>query len=310
MRKKLQVNVYNQGQLRLYNQDCLQVFSTLDSESVDLIVTSPPYCMGKKYENVSDDVESFITMNRKAISKSQRVLRKGGSLCWQVGFHVKDSIVVPLDCLVYDIVEKINRSLADDSKLYLHNRIVWCFGHGLNAEKRLSGRYETIMWFTKGKEYNFNLNAIRIPQKYPGKKYAKGIKAGQFSGNVAGKNPSDVWQIPSDVWDIPNVKANHIEKTEHPCQFPIAIPQRLIKALTKPGDVVMDPFSGSGTTAVACVLENRKFIGCELKEEYIEIADKRINEALNGDIKYRPDVPVIEPDLSQKVAQKPEGFKW
>ncbi len=294
---------YDQGNIKLFHSDCIDVFSELQSECVDLIITSPPYCMGKEYESISDDINSFKKLNKKVIAESMRILKKGGSLCWQVGFHVKDSVIIPLDCLIYDIVDVLNKSVDSQSRLYLHNRIIWTFGHGLNAEKRLSGRYETILWYTKGTEYLFNLDAIRIPQKYPGKKYSKGKKAGEFSGNPLGKNPSD-------VWEIPNVKANHIEKTEHPCQFPIAIPQRLIKALTKPGDVVMDPFSGSGTTAVACVLENRKFIGCEVKEEYIEIADKRINEALNGDIKYRPDVPVIEPDLSQKVAQKPEGFKW
>lgn len=303
MKKSLKEINYSQGQLKLYNNDCLQVFSSLNTESIDLIVTSPPYCMGKEYENVSDDIDSFTKLNKKAIYESQRVLKKGGSLCWQVGFHVKDSVIIPLDCLIYNIVEELNQALEADSKLYLHNRIIWSFGHGLNAEKRLSGRYETILWFTKGMEYHFNLDSIRIPQKYPGKRYAKGKKAGEFSGNPLGKNPSD-------VWDIPNVKANHIEKTEHPCQFPIAIPQRLIKALTCQGDTVMDPFSGSGTTAIACILENRKFVGCELKEEYIDIADKRIVDALNGIIKCRPDVPVMEPDISQKVAQKPEGFKW
>lgn len=299
----MQEIVYNEGQIRLFEDDCLKILPLFGDESIDLIVTSPPYCMKKEYENISDDIDSFKSLNMKVIRESQRLLKKGGSLCWQVGFHVKDSIVVPLDILIYEIVEEINKELKDDSKLYLHNRIVWSFGHGLNAEKRLSGRYETIMWFTKGKNYNFDLDSIRIPQKYPGKKYSKGLKAGQFSGNILGKNPSD-------VWDIPNVKANHIEKTEHPCQFPIAIPQRLIKALTKPGNVIMDPFLGSGTTAIACIIEKRNFIGCELKKEYIEIAKHRIQDALDGKIKCRPDVPVKEPDIRQKVAQKPEGFKW
>lgn len=295
--------IYNDTKIQLYNEDCIKVFRSLDNESIDLIVTSPPYCMGKEYENISDDIDSFISLNKKAITEAQRVLKKGGNLCWQIGFHVKDSIIVPLDCLIYQIVEDINKSLTSDYKLYLHNRIVWSFGHGLNAEKRLSGRYETIMWYTKGKDYSFNLDAIRIPQKYPGKKYSKGIKAGQYSGNPLGKNPSD-------VWDIPNVKANHVEKTAHPCQFPIAIPQRLIKALTQHGDIVMDPFCGSGTSAIACIIEGRNFIGCELKEEYISIAKQRITDAINGNIKCRPDVPVIKPDKKQKVAQKPEEFKW
>lgn len=294
---------YNNGQIEIYNENCIAVLAKIPNETVQLVVTSPPYCMGKEYENLSDDINSFIKLNKKAIKESHRILQIGGSLCWQVGFHVKESTIVPLDCIIYNIVEDINKKLADNSKLYLHNRIIWSFGHGLNAEKRLSGRYETIMWFTKGNKYDFNLDAVRIPQKYPGKKYAHGKKAGQFSGNPLGKNPSD-------VWDIPNVKANHIEKTEHPCQFPVSIPQRLIKALTAEGSIVVDPFMGSGTTAVACILEQRKFIGCELKREYVEISQRRIQEAIDGSIKYRPDVPVIEPDLTQKVAQKPEGFKW
>lgn len=299
----MKVSTYNQNQIIMYNEDCLNVFSSIDDNSIDLIVTSPPYCMGKEYESISDDIESFIALNKKALNEAHRVIKRGGSICWQIGFHVKDSVVVPLDCLIYEIVQKLNEPLPTEDKLYLHNRIVWTFGHGLNAEKRLSGRYETIMWFTKGKDYIFNLDDIRVPQKYPGKKYSKGKKAGQFSGNPLGKNPSD-------VWDIPNVKANHIEKTEHPCQFPIAIPQRLIKALTKLDGIVMDPFAGSGTTAIACIIEGRKFIGCEVKKEYVQIADKRIQEALRGEVRYRPDVPVMEPDIKQKVAQKPEEFKW
>ena len=163
--------------------------------------------------------------------------------------------------------------------------------------------YETIMWFTKGSSYTFNLDPIRIPQKYPGKKYSRGPRAGQYSGNPLGKNPSD-------VWDIPNVKANHVEKTSHPCQFPIVIPQKLIKCLTSEGDIVVDPFFGSGTTAVACVIENRRFIGAEIQKSYFEIAKERVMNSLEGDIKYRPDVPVVEPDKNLKVAQKPEGFKW
>ena len=206
-------------------------------------------------------------------------------------------------CIIYNIVEELNEKLSPDEKLYLHNRIVWTFGHGLNAEKRLSGRYETILWFTKGNEYFFNLDPIRIPQKYPGKKYSHGPKAGQYSGNPLGKNPSD-------VWDIPNVKANHVEKTDHPCQFPIVIPQKLIKCLTNEEDIVIDPFSGSGTTAIACIIEQRRFIGTEIQESYFDIAKNRIEQAINGEIKYRPDVPVMEPDKKQKVAQKPEDFKW
>lgn len=289
--------------ITVYNEDCLKVLSKIEDKSISLIVTSPPYCIGKEYENLSDDIDSFKNVNKSVIKECIRLLKPGGSLCWQVGFHIKNSVIVPLDCLIYNIVQEINTLLPKDEQLLLHNRIVWTFGHGLNAEKRLSGRYETIMWFTKGPEYMFDLDSIRIPQKYPGKKYSRGPKAGQYSGNPLGKNPTD-------VWDIPNVKANHVEKTNHPCQFPIVIPQRLIKCLTNKGDVVLDPFSGSGTTAIACIIEERKFIGCEIKECYFDIIKKRVTDAFDGNIPYRPDVPVIEPDLNQKVAQKPGDFKW
>lgn len=293
---------FNKQNITLYNCDCLDLFKNIQDETISLIVTSPPYCIGKEYENLDDDISSFKKLNKKVLSESYRVLKKGGSLCWQIGFHVKNSTIIPLDCIVYNLIEEINKNKQDSEKMKLRNRIVWTFGHGLNAEKRLSGRYETIMWFTKGDNYTFNLDPIRVPQKYPGKKYFRGKKVGEYSGNPLGKNPSD-------VWDIPNVKANHIEKTAHPCQFPIVIPQKLIKALTNEGDIILDPFFGSGTTAVACLFENRAFIGSELKQEYVGIAVDRINETLSGNIKYRPDVPPVEPDKKQKVAQKPEGFK-
>jgi len=294
---------FDEGRIKIYPEDCIKILNKVPDETVSLVITSPPYCMGKEYECISDDVESFKSQNEKVIKESIRVLKKGGSLCWQVGFHVKDSVVVPLDCLIYNIVENINKELPDDSKMLLHNRIIWTFGHGLNSEKRLSGRYETILWFTKGNQYVFNLDSIRVPQKYPGKKYSRGAKKGQYSGNPLGKNPTD-------VWDIPNVKANHVEKTKHPCQFPIVLPQKLIDALTVENDLVIDPYLGSGTTAIACIIEKRRFLGCEIKKEYIDIASSRITDALKGDIPYRPDIPVAKPDIKQKVAQKPEDFKW
>ena len=116
----------------------------------------------------------------------------------------------------------------------MRNRIIWHFGHGLHASKRFSGRYETIIWFTKSDNYYFNIDPTRIPQKYPNKKHFKGKKRGELSCNPLGKNPSD-------VWDIPNVKSNHIEKTDHPCQFPVALVERFILSTTKERDIVFDP---------------------------------------------------------------------
>lgn len=176
-----------------------------------------------------------------------RALKRGGSLCWQVGHHVNKGVVTPLDAIAYTIFSK-------HKDLLLRNRIVWTFAHGVHASRRFSGRHETVLWFTKGTDYTFDLDSVRVPQKYPGKRYYKGPKKGELSGNPLGKNPSD-------VWDIPNVKANHIEKTEHPCQFPVALAQRLIRALTKPGELIVDPFLGSGTskwTRYAVILDDER----------------------------------------------------
>lgn len=294
---------YDKNNIKIYNDDCLNLVKNLLDNSVSLIVTSPPYCMKKAYENKSDDINTFNLNNEYIIKECIRVLKPGGSLCWQVGYHVNKNETIPLDILIYNIVDKINQDLADENKLVLRNRIVWSFGHGLNATLRFSGRHETILWFTKGSEYTFNLDCVRIPQKYPGKTHSKGKKKGQISGNPLGKNPSD-------VWDIPNVNANHVEKTEHPCQFPEALVQRLILALTNENEVVLDPYLGSGTTALACYLNNRKFLGSELEEQYINICLKRLENAEQNIVKIREDIPVKQPDPNTKVAKKPDNFLW
>ena len=110
------------------------------------------------------------------------------------------------------------------------------------------------------------------------------------------------------MWEIPNVKAKHIEKTEHPCQFPVAIPQRLIKALTHENALILDPFMGSGTTGVAAVVEKRRFAGAELKVDYYDIAVSRITDAIEGRAKIRDDVPVPSPNPNTAVAKLPKEF--
>ena len=281
--------------------DCFSLLDEIPDSSVDLVITSPPYCIGKSYENKSDDLEVFRQRHLDIFPQIVRILKDGGSMCWQVCYHVHDNCITPLDFFVYDCVVN-NPDPAVSQALVLRNRIVWTFGHGLNTRNRFSGRYETIMWFTKGNNYCFNLDAVRIPQKYPGKKYYKGKKKGEFSGNPNGKNPSD-------VWEIPNVKANHIEKTDHPCQFPIAIPQRLIKALTNTGDLVLDPFAGVCTTGAAAIMEGRRFVGSEKEIKYFEEGKKRLIDAKEGTLRYREDKPVYKPNPRTAVARRPDNFK-
>src|SRR5262249_1015178 len=151
---------------------------------------------GKEYDT-SLSIQDFTADHERLAPLLLRALKPGASLCWQVGHHVQRGVVVPLDAVVYPI-------FSAQAELSLRNRLGWTFGHGVHANRRFSGRHETILWFTKGDRYKFNLDAVRIPQKYPGKRYYKGPNRGQWSGNPLGKNPSD-------VWEIPNVKSKHIE---------------------------------------------------------------------------------------------------
>lgn len=286
--------------ITLFNGDCLELIKQIPDESCDLIITSPPYCIGKEYEERKKDLESFVNQQKRIVEEVYRILKIGGSVCWQIGYNITEQEVIPLDFYVYQVFNECSEK--HDIPLKLRNRIIWTFGHGLNPSQRFSGRHETILWFTKGETYSFNLDSVRVPQKYPGKKYYRGNKKGEYSGNPLGKNPTD-------VWDIPNVKANHVEKTEHPCQFPVAIPSRFIKALTPEDGVILDPYMGSGTTGVAAVLEGRKFIGAEIQENYYKIATDRIQQAIDGTVRVRPDVPVCEPNPKMAVAQLPDEFR-
>lgn len=288
------------AKFKLFNEDCRQLLSRLPDESIDLVITSPPYCMRKAYEDPHNDIETFKKQHKDIFNDLYRTLKIGGSICWQVGYHISDKCVIPLDYIIYNIFTSMSRTY--ENPLILRNRIVWTFGHGLNSTTRFSGRHEIILWFTKGKQTVFNLDSIRIPQKYPGKRSYKGPNKGQLSGNPMGKNPSD-------VWDIPNVKANHIEKTEHPCQFPVAIPQRLIRALTNKDDLVLDPFMGSGSTGVAALVEGRRFIGTEIQKKYFDISVERIEETILGKVKIREDKPVSVPNPNTAVAKLPDSFK-
>jgi adenine-specific DNA-methyltransferase len=265
----------------IYNGSCYDFVTTIPSESVKLVVTSPPYNIGKEYEKKTD-LNLYYKNQEEIIDECVRILSEDGSICWQVGNYVDNGEIIPLDILLFPIFTKHN--------LKLRNRIIWHFGHGLHASKRFSGRYETILWFTKSDNYTFNLDAVRVPQKYPNKKYFKGDKKGKLSCNPLGKNPSD-------IWEIPNVKSNHVEKTIHPCQFPIELIERLVLSMTNENDFVFDPFLGVGSTTAAAAKNNRKGIGSEIMEEYYKIAVERTKAAFTGSLKTRPmHKPVYNPD--------------
>ena len=262
--------------------DNLVFMRGLSDGSMMLVVTSPPYNLGKTYERRSS-LESYVQMQAQVIAECVRVLHPHGSLCWQVGNHVHRGEVFPLDTVLHHLFK--------DHGLKLRNRIVWHFEHGLHCSKRLSGRYETINWFTKSDDYVFNLDPIRVPSKYPNKRYFKGPNRGKLSGNPMGKNPGDVWVFP-------NVKNNHVEKTIHPCQFPVELVERLVLSMTDRGDCVLDPYMGVGSSVIAALMHERIGYGCDTVSEYVDVAWERVHAFRTGKLRTRPmGKPVYDPEM-------------
>jgi len=238
----------------------------INDESVDLIITSPPYNIkvnygnktkkGKivesksiKYEDNLSDIE-YRNLIRNVMDECYRVLKKDGSLWVNLKNKYRDGVIIPPHWIV-DFLPK----------MYLKNIVIWAFDWGGSTNKRLAPRYEYFFWFTKSKEkYKFNLNEIKIP--------AVNFRPDRYKNQL--KNPSDVWYIPL-------VSGNFIERTGHPAQYPEKLVGRIISACSAEGDLVLDPFLGSGTTAVVAKKNKRNYIGYEIIKEYIEIAEKRIS---------------------------------
>lgn len=267
-------------------------------EKFDLVVTSPPYNIGKPYELSSKSVVDYIDSQKEVIHRCVARLKSTGSICWQVGNYIdkgkngKATSIIPIDVLLFNTFLELG--------LKLRNRIVWHYRHGFHSKHRFSGRYEVILWFTKSDEYYFDLDSVRDPNatKYPGKRYYKGPKKGQYSSNPLGQNPSD-------IWDIPNVKSNHVEKTSHPCQFPVGLIERLVLALTPKTGTVFDPFSGVASAGVASIIHERKYYGCEKEVEYVNIAKQRMLDALNGKANYRPHDKAIYDHTQSNLSKRP-----
>ncbi len=300
-------DIYNtSADVVLFDGNCSELLKDIPSSSVDLVITSPPYNLGKKYEKKMS-LQAYLKNQEPVIVELVRVLADTGNLCWQVGNYIENGEVFPLDIYFYEIFKRFG--------LKLRNRIIWRFNHGLHCTKRFSGRYEVILWFSKSDDYIFNIDPVRVPAKYPGKRHFKGPKRGQLSGNPLGKNPSDVWDVVTHdwedgVWDIPNVKANHPEKTEHPCQFPVELVQRCVLALTQPDGVVFDPYCGVGSTIIAALQHDRKAIAAELDSNYITITRKRIKKFVDGELPLRPlGKPIHEPTGKERVVQLPLEWK-
>jgi adenine-specific DNA-methyltransferase len=293
---------------RLLLGDATNELGQIASGSCRLVITSPPYNIGKEYERDRPrSLEEHVKWLEPIVTACCDKVAADGHLCWQVGNYLKDGEVFPLDYFFYQMI------VSEGFKL--RNRIIWHFNFGLNAQRRFSGRYETLLWFSKSDSYFFNLEPVRVPQLYPGKRHskAKGSKAGQPSGNPAGKNPTDFWTFDPDeamhaspIWELPNVKAAHPEKTIHPCQFPSELVERCVLALTELGDTILDPFVGAGTSVIAAARHGRVGVGIDRSDEYIAVARERLRELARGELRLREfGQPVRRPKPGERVARVP-----
>ena len=245
----------------IYFGDCLDLLARTPSESIDLVVSSPPYNLGKEYEKKSA-LQVYLDGQKSVLRECTRVLKRSGSIFWQVGSFSDSGLLVPLDIRLFPILE--------DLGLLPRNRIAWVRQHGLHAKNKFSCRYETILWFTKSNEYIFNLDAIRVPQKYQNKKHFRGDRKGELSCNPDGKNPGDIWAFR-------NVKHNHEEQTIHPCQFPEDLIARIVLSTTNQEGIVFDPYMGAGTVAVVAHNLGRNFMGAETDPDYHAVAQRRLD---------------------------------
>jgi adenine-specific DNA-methyltransferase len=292
--------------------DALEWLAALPDSHFALAVTSPPYNIGKAYEvGKGWTLDDYLEFIESVVALLIPKIASTGSICWQVGNYINNGEVFPLDIYTHNLFR--SRGMK------LRNRIIWRFNFGHNANVRFSGRYETILWYSKSDKYVFNLDPVRIPQLYPGKRHAanKGRLAGLPSGNPKGKNPADFWEFSGEnefknypVWDIPNVKANHPEHTFHPCQFPVELAERCVLALSKKGQRIIDPFSGAGTTVLAAAKNGRVGVGIDSDAKYIELSRQRLQRLENGHLLVRPiGKPVRRPKLNEKVATIPEEWR-
>lgn len=259
-----------------------ELLKTLETESIDLIVADPPYNLGKDYGNNHDlkGFEEYILFTKEWLSEAKRVLKPEGSIYVFMG--------VRFISYLYDIMDR-------DLKLFFNSWIVWHYTQGMGKTKGFSPRHDDILVFNKGKNFTFNLDDIRVPQKFYRER-----------NNMRGANPGDVWQFSHVHYSNPN-------RQNHPTQKPEGIIERIVLASSNKGDIVLDPFSGSGTTLRVCQQLGRKAIGFELNPEYVAMTEQRLSEPFSGFDSVDPRMERVPNDLRREDIRKEylqNHIKW
>ncbi len=232
----------------IYLGDAIDLIKKIPTSSIDLICTDPPYNLGKDYGNNVDykKKEDYINFTQEWLLQAKRVLKEDGSIYIFMGVQFISRLFV----------------MMEDMNLFFNGWITWHYTQGVGRKKGFSPRHEDILYFTKSEKFKFNLDSVRIPQKYFRER-----------NNMSGANPGD-------VWSFSHIHYSNPERTIHPTQKPEALIKRIIEASSNEGDVVLDLFSGSGTTCVVAKKTNRQYIGFELNSDYIEISKKRLQDGI------------------------------
>ncbi|MEI6203271.1 MAG: site-specific DNA-methyltransferase [Enhydrobacter sp.] len=265
VRRRLGKPAYECGDVLLYVGDAVELMARMPDGSVDLTVTSPPYNIGKEYERALP-MSEYIEWSRSWLSGIPRITASGGAFWLNLGYApvAGEGKAVPLPYLLWDKVD-----------MFLIQEIVWNYGAGVAARNSFSPRNEKWLWYVNDPAaYTFNLDAVRDPDvKYPNQR-----KHGRLRVNPAGKNPSDVWAIPKvTTGEGGDGRRAAAERTSHPAQFPEAVITRIVRACSDPGDILLDPFGGSGTTGAVALATDRACVLFEIRADYAQIAARRLN---------------------------------
>jgi len=241
---------------KVYLGDCIEIMRQIPDGKVDLVFADPPFNIGIKYDNYNDgrSYEDYYSWSEEWIAQTCRLLKKTGSIY----VAINDEFVAEINIIL------------KKQGLYFRNWIIWYYSFGQNQRKKFSRAHTHILYFTKHKnDFIFNDHEIRVPS------------ARQLIYNDRRANPKG--KIPDDVWDFPRVCGTFKERIgNHPCQMPERLLERIIKASSNEGDLVLDPFGGTGTTAFVAKQLKRHYITMDISETYFEVISKRLNDLIYG----------------------------
>ena len=254
---------------KIINGEAIEELKKIESNTIDLIVADPPYNLNKNYGNKSDSksFDDYINFTQQWIKEATRVLKPTGTIYVFMGFRFISYL--------YKVMEK-------DNNLLFNNWICWYYTQGIGKKKGFSPRHDDILMFTKTSKYKFNLDAIRIPQKYY-----------RSVNNMRGANPGD-------VWEFSHIHYCQDNRQNHPTQKPEGLIERMVLASSDEGDIVLDPFSGSGTTLRVCQQLNRNAIGVELNEEYVAMTKERLSNEFKAFDSLDPRIKRVPNDLNKE----------